>query len=397
MEKRKVAYIVHAERPLNGILETQVFKLYNAFADANKGFDVTIYLFAHPLIYFQLFKDYKKLKLKMSTSKIKLKIIPLILIPERWEAYSVFLTKISFYTNILCYLIVGIAKFDFIICRSYVASFNMCKVKEVFSLKSNIIFDPRSVFPLERKSFDFFKTDDLYEFWIKREYFICSIANNIIYISSGMKDYFISLNNEFENKLVYLPLSFDNNIDCSKNEIYKSEEQIILLYVGSMNVGMHNNDVNHYLKRCKQLMDYNSKIKFVFVLPKVTEEIKSLFLKDSTLRDKIEFYEGKTEVINWLKKAHFGIYFLKEALDSHTRYGVKSVEYLCNGLPIIYDSGAGGIGEVVKENKCGINISDSSLIRDLNPTLFDKRMISKWAVKEHSIETNIQRLQALFK
>jgi hypothetical protein len=59
---KKIAYIIHGERPLNGILENQVFKLYNAFAVDNVDVIISIYLLAHPLIYLKLFKDYKKLK-----------------------------------------------------------------------------------------------------------------------------------------------------------------------------------------------------------------------------------------------------------------------------------------------------------------------------------------------
>lgn len=396
MNAKKLAYVVHAERPLNGILENQVFKLYNAFAVDNVNLSVTIYLLAHPLIYFKLFKDYQQLKRNLKDKKIKLKVIPLILIPERWESYSVFLTKLSFYTNILCYIFISFEQFNTIICRSYVASYNMCKVKQLLTLKSDIIFDPRSVFPLERKSFEFFRSEKLYQFWIEREKFICNAVSKIIYISEGMKEYYISLDFMFQHKMVYLPLCYDIPASSTNSEFSKQiDNKINLLYIGSMNIGMHNNDINHYLKRCKEILNLNKLVNFIFVFPKVSNEINQLFYNDSIFDGKVEFYEGKTEVEFWLKKANFGIYFLKEALDSNTRYGVKSVEYLCNGLPIIFDSGAGGIGDVAIKNNLGINISDSIKIKNLNTLQFDNNKIAQWARKEHSIESNVKRLKSI--
>ena len=326
---KKIAYIIHGERPLNGILENQVFKLYNAFAVDNVDVIISIYLLAHPLIYIKLFKDYQHLKRNLKNKKIKLKVIPFILIPERWESYSVFLTKLSFYTNILCYIFISLEQLNTIICRSYVAYYNMCKVKQLLTLKSDIIFDPRSVFPLERKSFDFFRSEKLYHFWIEREKFICNAVSKIIYISEGMKEYYISLDIMFQHKIVYLPLCYDIPASSTNSEFSKQiDNKINLLYIGSMNIGMHNNDINHYLKRCKEILNLNKLVNFIFVFPKVSNEIKQLFYNDSIFDGKVEFYEGKTEVEFWLKKANFGIYFLKEALDSNTRYGVKSVEYL---------------------------------------------------------------------
>lgn len=396
MESKKLAYVVHGERPLNGILENQVFKLYDAFALDNVNFSVTIYLLAHPLIYIKLFKDYRKLKRNLRDKKIILKVIPLILIPERWESYGVFLTKLSFYINILCYILISFEEFNIIICRSYVASYNMCKVKQLLTLKSDIIFDPRSVFPLERKSFEFFRSEKLYQFWIEREKYICNAVSKIIYISEGMKEYYISLNIMFEPKMVYLPLCYDIPASSKNNEISKKiDDKINLLYIGSMNIGMHNNDINHYLNRCKEILILNKLVNFIFVFPKVSIDIKQLFYSDPIFDGKVEFYEGKIEVEFWLKKANFGIYFLKEALDSNTRYGVKSVEYLCNGLPIIFDSGAGGIGDVAIKNNLGINISDSIKIINLNTLYFDNSNIAQWARKEHSIDSNLKRLKSI--
>ena len=390
---KDIAYIIHGERPLNGILENQVFKLYNAFAVDNLDLRVTIYLLAHPLIYFKLYKDYKSLKKNIKYKKIKLKIIPLILIPERLESYSVFLTKLSFYANLLGYMSISFKHFNIIICRSYVASYNMCKVKQIFKIKSDIIFDPRSVFPLERKSFNFFKSENLYQFWIEREKFICNTVSKIIYISEGMKEYYISFHNIFQSKMVYLPLCYDISDSITKIEFNKHiDTKINLLYIGSMNIGMHNNDIYHYLKRCKEILNLNKLVNFIFVFPKVTNEIKQLFYTDPIYDEKVQFYEGKIEVEYWLKNANFGIYFLKDALDSNTRYGVKSVEYLCNGLPIIFDSGAGGIGDVAIKNNLGFNISDSIKIINLDTQKFDNNKIAQWARIEHSIESNVRRL-----
>lgn len=399
----RIAYIIHGERPDNAILEIQVYFLFSELKKKYKEFDITIYLFAHPLILAKNLSAYQRTARKVKAMGLHIKILPLIVIPERYEMRRVWICKLSLFFNWLAYRSIKYRKYDTIICRSYLSAYYYSSVQRTTGTASNIVFDPRSVYPLERYSFGFFKSEKLYAFWLKRERVILEWSRKIISIGIGMTDYFLGVDPMLKNKISELPISYGPNSAVALfpendqvKESIKKQKKNILLYVGSLTLGKHNNDAVHYINRCSAIASANKgKVHFVFVLSSVDENIKQLFLSNEVLKDCVTFYSGKAQVYWWLKNADFGIYFLHNAMDSSTRYGVKSVEYLSNGLPMIIDKGAGGISTVLSEYKMGINIDNEANLNDLDQLFFDRDAIKKWACEKHSINSNIQRLREI--
>lgn len=250
---------------------------------------------------------------------------------------------------------------------------------------NEFIFDPRSVYPLERWSFKFFKSKSLYLLWLKREKFILRRSKKLFSIGQGMTDYYSALDESpviKEVPLLYRQLGGENHEAATTIE---KSNTITLLYGGSLNVGGHNNDANHYILRCKEIVSTSLDVRFVFVIPNVTDEIRSVFQSEPEVNVRTRFFQGREQLAFWIKKADFGIYFLREALDSNTRYGIKSAEYLMNGLPIIYDSGAGGIGSIIEEKGFGFQIDK---ISNLGPKLiktYNRQAIREWAYSKHSL------------
>lgn len=399
----RVAYVIHGERPDNAILEIQVYFLFSELKKKHKEFDITIYLFAHPLILAKNLSAYLRTARKVKAMGLHIRILPLIVIPERYEMRRVWICKLSFFFNWLAYVSIRHRKYDAIVCRSYLSAYYCSSVQKTTGTASNIFFDPRSVYPLERHSFGFFKSGKLYPFWLKRERAVLEWSRKIISIGTGMTDYFLGIEPLLKNKISELPISYGPNSadpnfpeNDEVKESIKEQKKNILLYVGSLSLGKHNNDAVHYINRCSTIAAANKgKIHFVFVLSSVDENIKQLFLSNEVLKDCVTFYSGKAQVYWWLKNADFGIYFLHNAMDSSTRYGVKSVEYLSNGLPMIIDNGAGGISTVLSEYKMGINIDNEANLNDLDQLFFDRDGIKKWAYDKHSINSNIQRLREI--
>ena len=60
-----------------------------------------------------------------------------------------------------------------------------------------------------------------------------------------------------------------------------------------------------------------------------------------------------------ITKYHASIYFIPESLDTFSRLGIKTVEYLSQNLPIIFDKGMSNfVIQLLIKNNAGFNIND---------------------------------------
>ena len=379
----KVNYIIHGERPNNGIIKNQVLKLFDQLANEKK-LDITVTFFCNFFIYYKNRNSY--LKLKFTYKNLKIKVIPLIIIPERFEQKSYFVSKYLSYFNLFGYFFLK-RDFDILITRSYNSSFFISLLKSFFS-KSNLIFDPRSLYPLERYDYGYFSTIKLKELWLKRESQILKTFNKVISVSFGMTKYF---NKKFNNQnIFYLPFSAKKTNSKSYS---LSTDVINAVYVGSLDFSRHN-DPFLYKKYCEKLISFAPKINFIFVSSSINNRVKKYFLSSKLLRNSIKFYSGSEMVEYWLSKSDFGIYFMKTSSDSFTRIGVKSIEYISSGLPIVHNNGVGGIKDHIN-NKYLINLDDG-INRETIPDLKNlKNTILNEYSKEFSYNTNIVRLSKI--
>ena len=366
----KVNYIIHGERPNNGIIKNQVLKLFDQLANEKK-LDITVTFVCNFFIYYKNRNSF--LKLKFTYKNLKIKVIPLIIIPERFEQKSYFVSKYLSYFNLFGYFFIQ-RDFDTLITRSYNSSFFISLLKPFFS-KSNLIFDPRSLYPLERYDYGYFSTIKLKELWLKRESQILKTFNKVISVSFGMTKYF---NKKFNNQnIFYLPFS----VKKTNSKSYSLNTDVInAVYVGSLDFSRHN-DPFLYKKYCEKLISLVPNINFIFVSASINNTVKKYFLSSKLLRNSIKFYSGSEMVEYWLSKSDFGIYFMKTSSDSFTRIGVKSIEYISSGLPIVHNNGVGGIKDHIN-NKYLINLDDG-----INKeTILDLKNIKNSILKEYSNE-----------
>lgn len=383
---KRIAYFIHGEHPDSSIIHNQGLFLYNSVLKEVSDLSIDFIILAHPYIYLKKKLEYKALICTYNTPGLNVRIVPFMWLPEKLESYNKWVTLTCNLINICTYLFFDYSKYDVIGCRSYVSSYYVLKSMALKRAKVNeFIFDPRSVYPLERWSFKFFKSKSLYLLWLKREKFILRRSQKLFSIGQGMTDYYSALDESpviKEVPLLYRQLGGDNQVAATTIE---KSNTITLLYGGSLNVGGHNNDAKHYILRCKEIVSSSLDVRFVFVIPNVTDEIRSVFQSEPEVHIRTRFFQGREQLAFWMKRADFGIYFLKEALDSNTRYGIKSAEYLMNGLPIIYDSGAGGIGSIIEEKGFGFQIDT---ISNLGPKLiktYNRQAIREWANSKHSL------------
>ena len=83
---------------------------------------------------------------------VTIHIVPLQLIPERYMRLGIFFTKFGNLWNLFIFRllkIIGFLTSDIIVARSYYAGYVLSKLKLSNSFR---VFDPRSIYPLERYS-----------------------------------------------------------------------------------------------------------------------------------------------------------------------------------------------------------------------------------------------------
>jgi len=377
-----IAYIVHGERPENGIIKNQVLNLYNHFGK-NLGNKVSIYFFCNLFIYLIKKKEYETIK--KNYAYLNIKVFPTIIIPERFELKSLILSKISPFINSIGYFLIS-KKYDKIIGRSYISSFILTNLKFIFNNNTKFIFDPRSLYPIERYEYNYFKSNKLKCLWLEREKNILKKSDRVISVSNGMSRYFSNYIDS--NKVFYLPFSYTSNRISVSRPIMSNK--IIGLYIGSLSLEKHNN-ANNYLRYCLKIHNVLNNINFIFVVQNLNNTIKELFLNNKTLEKSVFFYTGNESVNYWLNNADFGMYFMKKSEDSFTRMGVKSIEYITNGLPIFHNEGVIGIKDHIN-NKYLYNLDrDIKLISNLDYKELKKSILSEYSQK-FSIKKNANLL-----
>ncbi len=211
-------------------------------------------------------------------------------------------------------------------------------------------------------------------FWKLINKFVYKRAKKIIVLSKGMKSNLMKNYDIPDEKISIIPLWGKpelnylleiNRNNIEKEKIFRSGE-LILLYAGNMGI-LH--PIEIILDAAKILKEYPIKIIFIgdgIKRKKIMEIIKNEGVMNITLLG----YLPEDQFVNILSSCHICLVAIGEGLEN-LALPSRVFTYMSAGKAIISISKkSSDIAEIISENNCGVNASNSSelvqIIKDLN-------------------------------
>lgn len=282
-------------------------------------------------------------------------------------------------------------KIDFIHTRGYNSGLLAAELKKTICIKH--LFDPRSPYLSEiRSTYAIKDCDAKFSFWQNSEREIISSADAVVGVSEDFCDYL----KKMSNHVYFIP----NNVDMTSVETIRSwvvaQKRKSICYVGSLGYGW--NDVREYIRLMKKILSFRKDILFeLYVvrdnIPIVKEEIeKNGISKDSILLDSLP----REKIIHTIAGCLAGMQIMSKR---DCRLGVKTVDYLAAGLPILCNDNAVGAAKLVERNGFGWNIDSKDIHSILSEIeLFDDNIkCVRYAEQNFSTKSISQKYQELYK
>ena len=260
--------------------------------------------------------------------------------------------------------------------RAYPATFAALVIKMLRGKK--VIFDPRSPFPEENVTASNWSRNSLtYKMWKRLEAWFLQEADCTIAISKPFKRYLLDIYPEA--KVEEIP----NNVDTEGFTFNREErprirknhnwsEKWVIVYSGSIG-GWNNPSVYaEYILRLRQLEQPHL---FLFLIPRNRRAVRRLQValqrKGVSPEEYAILHAAPEEVPRFLSAADIGLQVMG---TSDPRTGVKFVEYLAMGLPVIVNSKVEGAAEYVSRFDLGLvlDLDDNEFIKKVG-ALLDSR------------------------
>ena len=215
------------------------------------------------------------------------------------------------------------------------------------------IFDPRSPYLSEIVStYGVKENDRVYHYWKESEKEIVSTANVTVAISDTFADYL----KQYTDHITVIP----NNSEMEEPDVVieraKQQRRNSFCFVGSLGYGWNN--VHEYISFMKKVWEIDPGIKLeLYVLKQdiVREELKKAGIpEDKYLIKTLQ----QAEVGRTISGCLAGLQIMPM---QDTRLGIKTVDYLAAGVPVICNNNAMGAAKVIANYKVGWNIDVMSL------------------------------------
>lgn len=373
----KVAYIITREDLRAPLIKTQVVNVLKSISNR-----VNIKLL---LIWFYrvdyLFRDRKsflELYNQMNYSGIKVVKIPIIV--------SKFPINMFFLPLLMLQVIVGIllVKIFFRVQifhgRAYYSGLALAIIRKILGERIKCVFDPRSPYPDEIIIAYGVKKNSFYaKLWTWLEGFIVRHSDFTIGVSRPFCKYLRSRG----GRVIFIP----NNVNFRSKIQEKISHRNSICYVGSLGYGWNN--VVTYVNFVKELTFKRKDIIFEFYVPSKFNKILRDELDKADVNTKRYIIENLSpdQVTTKLLGAIAGLQLMS---SPDVRLGVKVVEYLAAGLPVITTPNAIGATDIVKKYGVGVCVEgygdkvDQFIDSQINDRLFMYKKCRKLAKRMFS-------------
>ena len=354
---------------MSGLIQTQVMALLKEVKRQAPEIKLTLIAFWQPWVYRKHKYFIDQMSSDLSCSKIDMESYPWAIIPSRYFLYNRFLFPILHKCVSLMFTKVELGRFDIVHCRAYMGSLVSSELKTMFGYKC--IFDMRSLFPKENVTAGKWTLEDKsYKMWSELERSIIKSSDATIGVTQPMVDEI--KRKEPKANGVLIPICVDTSKfyfdNASRVKIRKEngwDHRFVVAYEGSIGISNSWNDIYNYAKYFSFILKIRPDALFLILTQSNKNAIVYVLSKYGISSSQYKILEvGPGKLHEWLSAADIGINVMSSGPDSDTRLGVKIVEYLSCGLPILINSNVGGALYLVYEYNVGYVLDNVNNIKD---------------------------------
>lgn len=349
-KKKSVFYVVTREDLLSPLINTQVLDVLKNQSFENK---IIVWFYGAEKL---LTKNYlSERKRKLEEVGLRSIFIPLISYRFPVTCWQMPLVAIQMSLSLLAIRIFwGPSLFH---PRSYHSGFAALIVNRI--AKVPFIFDPRSPFPEENvMAKGWSKKGFNYRAWkfIEKEMVKNSAA---VVITSPFLPMHYNLRDGGNKEYLYIPNNYPGQFEeqfprYKKSTNDKLNNGIELIYCGSLG---HWNNHELYIDFYSNIKRFSCKnVSLTMITNKTNHKIIEGYARKKGVYVQCR-ESNQDDVLAKLSKACIGLY-LMEGCDA--RLGVKTVEYLFSGLPVIVSDKIKGASCIIRNNKLGLVLEEST-------------------------------------
>lgn len=388
----KVAYVVYNERPSSGLMRTQVIALLKEIVRRRPGIELTLIALWQPWVMRRHRAEIAALSTELAAAGIRQRDLPWALVPTRHFAYrGLLFPLLRAWVRVIMRAALR-EKFDVVHCRGYLPSYGAAACKAAFGHR--LVFDMRSLWPREHLTIGAWRAEDrIHRQWVELERRTAVAADATIGVSPAMVDDIRAIDSRVH--AVHVPICVDLEeirFDAGARARLRAElgwqQNPVIVYQGSL--GLMNSNLQEVAEVLGPVSRAMPDTRFLVLTSNRDVDIAAV-LRGFGI-DAARFavrHPSREELREWMSAADAGIHAMSTGPDSATRLGVKIVEYLACGLPIIVNPHVGAAARLVRENGVGAVLEgvDAAEIRAKLAPLFEQHPVPSSASRELATRT----------
>jgi glycosyltransferase involved in cell wall biosynthesis len=388
----KVAYVVYNERPDSGLMRSQVFTLLEAVRRRAPDIEITLIALWQPWVMRRHAAGIAAMRAGLAASGIRQIDIPWAVIPTRHFAYrAVLFPFLKTWVRILMGRALA-PRYDVVHCRGYLPSYAAARLKARFGHR--VIFDMRSLWPREHVTINAWTADSaINHAWERLERETIRLSDASIGVSPAMVDQIREI--EPAGRAVHIPICvaldrmrFDAGARTRRRAELGWTDRPIVAYQGSL--GLLNSNLVEVAEYLGLVHTARPEVRFLILTSNVGAGVDEVMAKFGIPKDAFAVrHPAPDELAGWLSAADAGVHAMSPGPDSATRLGVKVVEYLACGLPIMVNPHVGAAAELVRQHRVGwvFDSRDPATIRGALDSLFAEHPMPSLRARELAAAT----------
>lgn len=388
--KRKILHLVVREDLQSPLLQTQLLNVISA-KEMQTEVQSLLCWFCRFDKYVLEYKQNALLKKKLKGDGVKLITIPFLAGKFPLKYIGLILFMITVIPALL--IVVSALKPHIVHARSYNSALAAALASRIFNFK--LIFDPRSDFLEENIVAGAWANDNLiYKIWLRFEQFILLQSHHVVLTASRLIDR-KRLKGTAEISIV--PNCYNKTI---RDGVRPLEKKFDFVYCGSISGWNALDSYAKFIRKMNRLQP-NYRYRFLFDSKSFNKMKKSKLPKELLSDNVIIETRDPCDVGSALRECRYGLYLLEGGVDG--RLGVKMVEYVSQGLPVIFSSNLISLCDLNKHCHFGLEFRADTDPAELYALIEDDKFytnVSKNALKlskEFSLSNVIKLYHKLYK